>query len=215
MTESYILGLDLAGPANAADTAAALFRLDGTRPAFTALQTGLDDRDLLAWLAEAVPPAATLAAGLDAPLSYNPGGGDRPADRALRARLTDAGLASGTVMTPTMTRMAYLTLRGLAVARLLGAVRPQTNLAEVHPGGALVLRGADPRRVQELKRSDAARQHLLVWLAGQGLADLPDRAGDHEVAALAAGLAASQWVTGRPVWRFPASPPLHPFDLVC
>jgi hypothetical protein len=36
-----------------------------------------------------------IAVGLDAPLSYNPGGGDRPADACLRKAVVGAGLRQG------------------------------------------------------------------------------------------------------------------------
>ena len=59
-----------------------------------------------------------VVSGLDARLSYNIGGGDRPGDAALRAAIIAAGLRPGTVMAPTFSRMAYLTLRGITVSRL-------------------------------------------------------------------------------------------------
>ena len=174
MAPRFVLGLDLAGPANAPDTAAALFATRGTGLALVELRTGLDDRALLAWLRGHVPVAGALVAGLDAPLSYNPGGGDRPGDRALRARLTAAGLPPGSVMAPTMTRMAYLTLRGMAVARLLQATWPDPFVCETHPGGSLVLRGAEAGLVRSLKRVAGARTAVLAWLATQGV-----RLGSH------------------------------------
>jgi len=122
VTAIHVLGLDLAGPTNHDDTAAVLSRVTAGGWEQAVTRTGLDDDALTAWLRELVPAAADLVVGLDAPLSYNPGGGDRPADRALRRLLTEHGLASGTVMAPTMTRMAYLTLRGVVVARTLTAL---------------------------------------------------------------------------------------------
>ncbi|MHC5005601.1 MAG: DUF429 domain-containing protein, partial [Planctomycetota bacterium] len=111
---AYVLGIDLSGPSNAADTVAVLCRSadDGLR--LVDCVRGADDPAIIG-LAGAVPADALLVAGLDAPLSYNVGGGDRAADAQLRALARRLGLSAGTVMAPTMTRMAYLTLRGIAV----------------------------------------------------------------------------------------------------
>jgi predicted nuclease with RNAse H fold len=209
---AHVLGLDLAGPANAGDTAAALCRtVDGRLELVTSVR-GLTDADIAALL----PPDGDLVAGLDAPLSYQPGGGDRAGDRELRARLRALGLPGGTVMAPTMTRMAYLTLRGIAVARLITGLRPAARIVEVHPAGALAMRGAPIADVREMKRSSGARGRLIAWLdrrlTGPGLAG---DAGDHEVAAAAAALAAWDWSRGRPAWSQAAEPPHHPFAYAC
>ncbi len=121
-------------------------------------------------------------------------------------------------MTPTMTRMAYLTLRGVCVARLLEGVRPSPpRIVEVHPGAALVLRDAPVDDVREMKRSPAARERLLAWLEGRGLrgASRGREATDHVVAACAAALAAWDWVSDRSAWLRRARPPLHPYDFAC
>ena len=209
---AFVLGLDLAGPGNATDTAAALCRVVGDGLELVESHLGLADADIAAML----PAAGDLVVGLDAPLSYQPGGGDRAGDRDLRARLRELGLASGTVMAPTMTRMAYLTLRGISVARLIGSLRPDARVVEVHPAGALVMRGAPVADVREMKRSAAARGRLIAWLGGRisGTGLSPD-AGDHEVAAAAAALAAGDWSRGRPAWSRDAEPPHHPHDYVC
>ena len=71
--KTYVLGLDLAGPANAADTAGVLVRIRSGEPALVAAETGLNDQAIAALL----PGDGNLVVGLDAPLSYQPGGGDR------------------------------------------------------------------------------------------------------------------------------------------
>ncbi len=210
----HVVGVDLSGPANTDDTAVAVFRATATTLRLLDLRAGCGDAelcDLVARLSERAP-----VIGLDAPLSYNPGGGDRPADRGLRQRAQQAGLESGSVMTPTMSRMAYLTLRGMAVARALQIAVPTTRLVEVHPGAAMALRGAPIGAVRSFKSRRPARRRLLAWLAGQGLRSLPDRSGtDHEVAALACGFAAWRWSTGESVWQVGNNGPLHPFDFAC
>ena len=209
---AHVLGLDLAGPANARDTAAVLVRFRAGKPTLLAAETGHDDDAIVSLL----PPGGKLIVGLDAPLSYQPGGGDRAGDRELRRLLTGRGLTAGTVMAPTMTRMAYLTLRGMAIARLVATLRPDARIVEVHPAGALVMRGADPGDVRALKRSPAARSRLIDVLSAAGLGPgMPKGAGDHLVAAAAAALAAWDWSRGDARWRRDAEPPLHPYDYAC
>jgi predicted nuclease with RNAse H fold len=160
----------------------------------------------------------SLTAGLDAPLSYNPGGGDRPGDRKLRAELTAAGLPSGSVMTPTMTRMAYLTLRGISLARGLEDIGlPRDHILETHPGGALVLRGAPLKAVRDLKRDPAAGILVLRWLEEHGLQGAAGikKTDDHLVMACAAVLAAWKYQHGETAWLEQASPPEHPYHYVC
>ncbi|MFN2311460.1 MAG: DUF429 domain-containing protein [Spirochaetia bacterium] len=261
-----VVGIDLSGPSNTADTVLTLFRAEGGnelggeagRPSGIGMPLvhvyhGIGDLDILR-VCEAAAGGGLRAGsgsdanevrkvvvGLDAPLSYNPGGGDRPADAALRKRLSAAGLKPATVMAPTMTRMAYLTLRGVAVARLLStwaSALPGVELViyEVHPGGVMALRGALPEDVRELKREMAARLRLCDWFAAEGTLDIgaggstllevagetataaENAAGvpsDHAIAACAAALGAWHASAGRPSWLYPAEPPLHPFAVCC
>jgi len=97
-----VIGIDLAGPCNAADTAVAAFRANGRSLVLQERLVGADDATIAALIARARPDA-NLVVGLDAPLSYNDGGGDRPADRLLRARAVAAGLLPGSIMPPTLT----------------------------------------------------------------------------------------------------------------
>jgi hypothetical protein len=96
-------------------------------------------------------------------------------------------------MAPTAGGMAYLTLRGVAVARTLALSRNADRIrtVEVHPGAALLLREAPVDDVRGFKRSKAARLRLLAWLGGRGMNGLDDSlaASDHVVAACAGALA--------------------------
>lgn len=213
----FVVGIDLAGPGNAENTAVVAFRQQGDALQLAETLLGADDKAILEgflrWNA-----GSKVVAGLDAPLSYNAGGGDRPGDARLRKAGIAAGLRPGSVMTPLFNRMVYLTLRGIAVARLLQSLTPNPPaIVEVHPGVTLALRGAPITDVLALKQSSDARQRLLVWLEQQGLqgASRLEGANDHCVMACAAALAAWKWASGQAVWIKRAIPPFHPFDFAC
>jgi uncharacterized protein len=211
-----IIGVDLSGPSNVADSSLMAFRLVGDHLELTALRRGLTDEDFYLtmknWSLQ-VP----LVVGLDAPLSYNPNGGDRPADQELRQRLVALGLRSGTVMTPTMTKMVYLTVRGISFARLAETADPKPRIVEVHPAGTMALNGADVDSIRDMKTSSSARERLCKWLEKQGLvgvgADI--NLTDHDIAAAGAALAAWKWSVGQSKWLHKAEPPFHPFDFAC
>jgi predicted nuclease with RNAse H fold len=212
-----VVGIDLSGPANFEATSAALFAAGPGRMELRAAYAGADDA-LLLEVVRSFARRGPVAVGVDAPLSYHPGGGDRPGDRRLRRRLVAAGLPPGCVMAPTLTRMAYLTLRGMAVSRLLvqGAGR-RIRIVETHPAGALVLGGCPPEPVRRLKSSGRARSDVLAWLGDRGLrlGSRLQRPTDHDVAACAAAYGAWKWAVGAPAWIEPARTPLHPFDYAC
>ena len=213
----WILGLDLSGPTNLKDTALAVFRDRGNGLSLERTAREVSDPIVYELGAELAEEGSVIV-GLDAPLSYNPGGGDRPGDRSLRSTLTQAGLRSGSVMTPTMTRMAYLTLRGISLARGLEQVGVgREHILETHPGGALVLRGAPLEVVRNLKRDPEAVKIVLRWLEKHGLKGAAglDGADDHLVMACAAALSAWKWQSGEPAWTTEASPPEHPYHYVC
>lgn len=213
-----MVGIDLSGPSNTGDTAIACCERRARDLALRECLLGAGDAAVHETVASLSRGAPSLVIGIDAPLSYNAGGGDRPADSDLRRRLVKAGLHPGSVMCPTMTGMAYLTLRGIAVARLVAAIRePRPRIVEIHPGGVMVLRGAPANLVRTFKRRPASRRRLLIWLEENGLLGASRIAGasDHQVAACAVALAAWQWSLGRPAWITPADPPHHPFDFAC
>ena len=165
-----------------------------------------------------IPAVPNLVVGIDAPLSYNPGGGDRQADKDLRKRIIAKGMHPGSVMVPTLTKMVYLTLRGISVSRFLeNHSTKNIKIVEIHPSASLALRGAPIESIKEMKKSVMARQVLLNWLAGQGLKgiDLTGSVSDHYVAACAAALAAWKWYLGQSVWIFKSERPFHPYDFAC
>jgi uncharacterized protein len=210
-----IIGIDLSGPTNTAETALAWFRVDGQVLVYEGSRVGATDQQILELVSHL---AGEIVFGLDAPLSYNPGGGDRPADQDLRRKLIGAGLAPGTVMAPTMTRMAYLTLRGISVARLLSSLHHgDIRIVEVHPAGCMVLRAANSQDVRTMGANFTARHNLLSWLDRQGLSGVAqlDPETYHLVAACASALAAWKWSLNQSVWITPASFPFHPYDFAC
>ena len=209
--KGWVVGVDLSGPGSARHTSVALFRAAGETLELVELVAGADDARLLAQ----VPERAVV--GLDAPLSYSANGGSREGDAALRRLAVRQGLPPGTVMAPSAPRMVYLTLRGVAVSRMIREERPGTSVVEVHPTVSMALRGAPIAALRAMKTDPRARQELLAWLEGQGLAGVGRLAdvSDHSVAACAAALAAWQWSAGRAAWREAARPPEHPFDFAC
>ena len=214
----FFIGIDLSGPSNSRETAAVAFDEGPKRGDFTAHRSllGADDRDILRFIA-LLQLKGDIVVGIDAPLSYNIGGGDRPADSDLRKRIISAGLRSGSVMPPTMTRMVYLTLRGIAIARLLLAADEKTKIVEVHPGAAMALRGATISDIVKFKQNKKSRRSLLAWLEKQGLkraANIKDPS-DHYVAACASALAACRWYYNEAAWIHRAEQPFHPFDYAC
>lgn len=212
-----VVGIDLSGPANSLDTALVMFASEGPKLTCRDVAVDLDDQKLLNRVSNATDDSPVIV-GLDAPLSYNTGGGDRPGDKALRTRVIGAGLATGSVMPPTMTRMAYLTLRGVCVARALETIRPvPPRLVEVHPVASMALRHAPLADVKAMKRSAGSRLRLLEWLESQGLQGVAASAdvADHVVAACACALAAWKWASEDVAWCRRAEPPLHPYDFAC
>ncbi|WP_019591757.1 DUF429 domain-containing protein [Thioalkalivibrio sp. ALE20] len=207
----WIIGVDLSGPGSAGQTSVAVFAERDGALRLRELLAGADDQAIL----DRVPAAAVV--GLDAPLSYSPTGGSRTSDQSLRRLAVECGLPAGTVMAPSAPRMSYLTLRGVAVSRMLASERPDARVAEVHPTVAMALGGASVESLKAMKHAADARRELLAWLDRQGLngvLDLAD-ASDHSVAACAAAWAAWQWSRGRSSWIHPAEPPEHPYDFAC
>lgn len=212
-----ILGIDLSGPRNYAETCLVSFEERGEEIHLMDVREGADDDQILKAISS-LGQKERIVIGIDAPLSYNPHGGDRPADSEVR-RLVHESRGRVGVMPPTMMRMVYLTLRGVGLTRLLESLKPQYDLGivEVHPGACMILRGADAGDVRAFKREQPARGRLLDWLESRGLKGVygTEAVSDHYVAACAAALAAWQWSLRKSVWCFTSNPPYHPYDFVC
>jgi predicted nuclease with RNAse H fold len=212
-----IIGIDLSGPRNFADTCLVSFEERGEEIHLIDVRQGADDDQILEAICS-LGRGEGIVIGIDAPLSYNPIGGDRSSDSELR-RLVHAQGGRAGIMPPTMIRMVYLTLRGLHLTRLLESLRADYDLGivETHPGACMVLRGADANDVRKFKTEPPARGHLLDWLETRGVKGISrtETVSDHYVAACAAALGAWQWSLGKSVWRFASQLPHHPYDFAC
>ena len=214
--QAVIFGIDLSGPGNTKESALVSFELRNNSLQMIAAMEGVTDQTIHDAVVGRSANAHVIV-GIDAPLSYNPGGGDRESDRELRKQIMAKGMPPGSVMPPTLTRMAYLTLRGMAVSRFLESQSNTISIVEVHPAGSMGLRGAPVGSIKEMKRSTRAKHTLLEWLEKQGLnkIDLSGYMSDHYIAACAAALAAWKWHLGKSVWIFKAEMPFHPYDFAC
>lgn len=209
----FVIGVDLSGPANLADTVFVAFENTHDRLRMIRTIEAASDRDILDYVL-GLPAGLRVTIGLDAPLSYNPGGGDRPADKELRKAAVAAGMLAGSIMPPTLHRMIYLTVRGVVIARGLALADGNSPMiVEVHPGAALALGGAPIVDVRQYSREPDARARLLLWLEGQGMQGIvSDSPSSHYVSACAAALAAWKRAEGNSAWLHAARPPEHPFD---
>lgn len=209
-----VVGIDLSGPRNIADTCLVCFDQRGDALHLIDVCEGADDDQILQAVND-LDPRERIVIGIDAPLSYNANGGDRPSDKELRRLILDRGARAG-IMPPTMIRMVYLTLRGVVLTRLFEALQPQHHceIVEVHPGACMILRGADHEYVRKFKSESSARASLLNWLETKGVQGISriDNPSDHYVAACAAAMGAWQWASGKSVWRFEKMLPHHPYD---
>lgn len=196
MSRPICLGIDLSGPSNAQYTSLCLFS-DST----ITLYNNCNDQKITEILQQ-LPSDQAVFIAVDAPLSYQDGGGFRDIDRALRQHLNQQGFKKIGVMAPTMTRMAYLTLRGL---RLKEVCREfvQVQLFETHPGAALVCSGINYELVQKIKNEPQAIQRITKQLAARLPKNitLPKMASDHDLMALSAMLSAYNLSRNLPNWR--------------
>ncbi len=213
----YIVGIDLSGPSNIESTVAVAFRVYKKYLSLGQVSHGASDEALFQLL-QKLASQGEVVAGMDAPLSYNPGGGDRPGDADLRRTIIKHGLSAGSVMTPTATKMVYLTLRGVFLAWLFQSLPGNpVKIAEVHSGATLAFHGAPISEIKAVKQKEEARKALLQWLESQGLrgVNYTDNFSDHYVMACGSALGAWKWHRGESAWLHPAEFPFHPFDFAC
>lgn len=211
-------GLDLSGPSNTKDTTLTWFESQDSSLSYIDHITDINDETILSQI-ESLANKNKVILGIDAPLSYNDGGGNRPRDNALRKFLNKAGLDFIGILPPTFSRMGWLTMRGIRLTREITGLSlgNPISILEVHPGAALGLRGAPVHSLQQYKKDETKGcLQLKGWFSTQNITGLPDEYGltSHEIDAVAAALAAWQWQSGKSIWRYEADPPLHPFEFI-
>jgi predicted nuclease with RNAse H fold len=217
-----IIGIDLSGPSNPIDTVLSVFEKQDGELKFIKLLNGASDSEILKEISLQSIIAETVI-GIDAPLSYQDGGGDRPGDKQLRKYIVSLGMKSGSIMSPTFNRMVYLTLRGIRLSREVGNLKSPypISIVEVHPGAVIGSRipQSDLEHVLNYKQNLESREFIKKWLAEQNLTGLPDcvQEQSHSIDSCAAALGAWHWKDERfqPKWLLPADPPLHPYDYCC
>lgn len=195
--QAVVIGIDLAGPANFVDTALCCF--DGTQ---VTSQSGVSDQDIVNFLQQFDANRPILIA-IDAPLTYQEGGGYRDVDRVLRKTLNARGFSKIGVMAPTMTKMVYLTLRGLRLRELCSSF---DNIAvfETHPGAALVFDQVDYSSVTQIKTQPTVIE--LIWRKLTGryvfLESVLMPQNDHQLMAIAAMLSAYRYQNHQALLHF-------------
>lgn len=217
-----VIGIDLSGPSNHKDTVLAIFELHNGNLRFVKSMSNVSDETILKVVAEQSQDNEVVI-GIDAPLSYEDGGGDRESDRRLRKFIVQIGMKSGSIMPPTLNRMVYLTLRGIKLSREITtqvSLHP-ISIVEVHPGAVIGSRlsGSEIGHVLTYKQDLEMRKILLNWLEQQQLIGIPEELANesHSIDACAAALGAWHWRDNSftPKWLFPAKLPLHPYDYCC
>ncbi|WP_087974982.1 DUF429 domain-containing protein [Oceanobacillus rekensis] len=217
-----VIGIDLSGPSNHKDTVLAIFEVQNGNLRFIKSMSNVSDKDILE-VVSVQSQGDEVVIGIDAPLSYEDGGGDRESDRNLRKFIVQNGMKSGSIMPPTLNRMVYLTLRGIKLSREIttqASLHP-ISIVEVHPGAVIGSRlsSVEMSHVLAYKQDVEVRKVLLNWLEQQQLIGIPEAVADqsHSIDACAAALGAWHWRDTKftPKWISPAKPPLHPFDYCC
>ncbi|UOQ45186.1 DUF429 domain-containing protein [Halobacillus salinarum] len=210
------IGIDLSGPSNHKDTSLVSFIPSGNKLRYDHSLVGASDEQIIKYIDEISKTEKTVV-GIDAPLSYQDGGGDRPLDKSLRKYARGLGMKSGSIMTPTFSRMVYLTVRGIHLAHCLQVVCPQdVTVLEVHPGCVFAGRAGLQNlfHVLDYKKSLESRAWLFKWMSDYGLTGLDNlnKSSTHVLDACAAAIAA--WEFDKQIEDFffyPSQPPLHPF----
>ncbi|OIK10342.1 hypothetical protein BIV60_21580 [Bacillus sp. MUM 116] len=217
-----VIGIDLSGPSNQKDTVMAVFQVKNDLLEFEEMIEDASDERIISGIMAAAS-MGDVVIGLDAPLSYQDGGGDRPQDKSIRQFIKHFGLSGSSIMPPTLTRMVYLTLRGMALTRRIMALNllEKVRIVEVHPGAAIGTRigskGLD--HVLLYKREFESRKAILEWFKTNGMLDLPEKISQssHQIDTCAAALAAWHWAdpTKQPKWHWNTISPEHPFEFCC
>ena len=218
-----VIGIDLSGPANHKDTVMTVFQLKNDQLILEDIIVHASDEMIISAIKSAASEVDVVI-GIDAPLSYQDGGGDRPQDKSIRQFIKGYGLSGSSIMPPTLTRMVYLTLRGMSLTRRIMAMNllEKIRLVEVHPGAAIGTRigGLDGlKHALHYKKEVESRKAIFEWFQTIGFRGLPDEIflSSHQIDACAAALAAWHWAdpTKQPLWHWKTISAEHPFEFCC
>ncbi|MDF2791751.1 MAG: hypothetical protein K0S80_4853 [Neobacillus sp.] len=217
-----VIGIDLSGPSNHKDTVMAVFELQDGELKLLKLKKNIRDLEILEEI-QTQSQIDEVVIGMDAPLSYEDGGGDRHGDKQLRQFIVSLGMKPGSIMPPTFNRMVYLTLRGIKLTREIENLLSKNpiSIVEVHPGAVIGSRISqkDLGHVLSYKQEITSRIFIKKWLGEQQLIELPAfiEEESHTIDACAAALGAWHWKDPlfATKWLLPANPPLHPYDYCC
>ncbi|MDE5415074.1 DUF429 domain-containing protein [Alkalihalobacterium chitinilyticum] len=217
-----VIGIDLSGPSNHKDTVLTVFETQGAQLTFCKLIRNVSDLMILNEVKQQ-SDSDQIVVGIDAPLSYQDGGGDRESDRQLRKFIISLGMKSGSIMAPTFNRMVYLSLRGIKLSREIERLQTtnRISIVEVHPGAVIGARlpQIEIERTLTYKQNIEERRYLKAWFYKQGILGLPNHIEEesHMIDSVAAALGAWHWrdPAFQPQWIYPANEPLHPYDFCC
>ncbi|MBN2647186.1 MAG: DUF429 domain-containing protein [Thiotrichales bacterium] len=191
------IGIDLSGPANCQDTSLCSFDGDDLK-----IYRACDDAWLQNHLNELHSMNRPIFLAIDAPLSYQPGGGYRDVDRALRQLLNEKGYSKIGVMSPTFNRMVYLTLRAFRLKEIC-TYYPNIKLFETHPGAALAIFGADYKELLTIKSCFEKGTQLIKPLLDELAFSTEFQVeSDHDVMAISAMLSAYRYANQSSLWQF-------------
>lgn len=211
------VGIDLSGPSNTKDTALAITNLspDGLELVFQA--SNFDDLQLLDKISHFAKGNSTYIF-IDAPLSYNQGGGLRDSDKEFRDLAFRLSLPPTTIMPPTFTKMGFLTLRGIFVSNLLRVnLGFSIHIAETHPGISLALEGIEPALIKNMKSSVEACNTIAEKLSKlfNKFTLINSQYSDHDICSIAASLSAKRYFDKKSALIYKAKPPAHPYNFIC
>ncbi|SEM53925.1 Predicted nuclease (RNAse H fold) [Mesobacillus persicus] len=217
-----VIGIDLSGPANHKDTVLSVFQVKDNRLVFEEMVVDANDEMIISTI-KAAASIGEVVIGIDAPLSYQDGGGDRPQDKSIRQIMKSYGLSGSSIMPPTLTRMVYLTLRGVSLTRRVMMMDFYENiqLVEVHPGAAIGTRIGKEHLSHALlyKKNEGSSKFVLEWFDKVGMVGVPETLyfSSHQIDACAAALAAWHWADSdkQPTWHWKTTSAAHPFEFCC
>ena len=88
---------------------------------------------------QSISSKENIVIGIDAPLSYQDGGGDRPQDKSLRQFIKGYGLTGSSIMPPTLNKNGLFNTPWNGINTKNHATEHSQNIriVEVHPGAAI------------------------------------------------------------------------------